>query len=279
MKNLLILFLLIGQIVLGQDSKQPVVRNKKGSFYIYWGWNRSVYTKSDISFTGDNYNFTLDDVVAKDRQTPFAFNIYFNPKLVSLPQTNFRFAYFLKENLELSLGVDHMKYVMQRYQNVSIDGFINDSGTQYDGVYSKQDFVINEDFLVYEHTDGLNYVNLELRQFKKLFRYKNFQLNHTEGGGFGIMLPKTNSRLLNNFRHDNYHVSGFGLAAIFGLNIEFYQRFFLQGEIKAGYINMPDIRTTQFDADKASQQFSFLQSNILIGVNLNNRRVKSAKSQ
>ena len=242
--------------------------------YVFWGWNRAAFTKSDISFKGDNYNFTLDDVVAKDRQTPFAFKVYFNPKLVSLPQTNFRFAYFLKENLELSFGVDHMKYVMVRYQEVTIDGYINDSGTQYNGVYNNQDFIINEDFLIYEHTDGLNYVNLELRQFKKLFAYKNIKLNHTEGGGAGILLPKTNATLLNNYRHDNYHISGFGLAAIFGLNLEFYQRFFIQSELKVGYINMPDIRTTQFDSDKASQQFSFVQTNICIGVNLNNRKVK-----
>jgi hypothetical protein len=35
--------------------------------------------------------------------------------------------------------------------------------------------------------------------------------------------------------------------------------------MKAGYINMPDIRTTMNVRDKASQHFEFFQYNILFG--------------
>jgi len=56
-------------------QKQPF---SKGSVMAFWGWNRSVYTKSDIHFKGNGYDFQLDDVVAHDRQTPFRTNIYFN---------------------------------------------------------------------------------------------------------------------------------------------------------------------------------------------------------
>ena len=36
----------------------------KGKFYFYWGWNKAQYTNSDLSFKGDDYDFTLYDVAA-----------------------------------------------------------------------------------------------------------------------------------------------------------------------------------------------------------------------
>ena len=36
---------------------------KKGDFYTYWGWNLSWYSKSNISFKGNNYNFKLHKFV------------------------------------------------------------------------------------------------------------------------------------------------------------------------------------------------------------------------
>lgn len=35
--------------------------------------------------------------------------------------------------------------------------------------------------------------------------------------------------------------------------------------MKGGFINMPDIRTTEFKADRAAQHFFFWQGNILFG--------------
>ena len=43
-----------------------------GKFYAYWGWNSSSYSKSNIHFKGNNYDFTLLDIKAKDRQSVFS---------------------------------------------------------------------------------------------------------------------------------------------------------------------------------------------------------------
>lgn len=40
---------------------------KKGKFFISWGGNRESYTKSDIHFKGDDYDFTIHDATAKDK--------------------------------------------------------------------------------------------------------------------------------------------------------------------------------------------------------------------
>ena len=240
---------------------------KKGSMYFYWGWNRGAYTKSDITFTGEDYNFTLYNVVADDRQSRFDPAIYFNPKKVTIPQYNMRIGYFIDEKYDVSFGVDHMKYVMRVNQTTTISGDIANSGTAYDGTYDNADFQIKPDFLLYEHTDGLNYLNFELRRNDQLMGYKKMTLNSVLGGGAGMLMPKTNCTLMNNKRHDAFHIAGFGAGIVAGLKVEFNNRFYIMSEVKGSYINMPDVRTTQFKADRAKQHFCFIEADVVFGVN------------
>jgi len=144
----------------GKDGPREKRRNK-GKLYAFWGWNRAHYTNSDIHFTGDTYDFTLNSVVGEDRQTSFSFEEYFNPTNLTGPQTNVRVGYFFADHWDVAIGLDHMKYVMQQNQTVKIDGTIADSGTDFDGVYHDDDIVLTEDSLTFEHTDGLNYAFLE----------------------------------------------------------------------------------------------------------------------
>ena len=243
--------------------------NQKGKLYVYWGWNRGWYTTSDISFRGTDYDFNLNQVVAKDRQTPFSLNAYLNPILITIPQYNFRIGYFISKNYDISFGVDHMKYVVQSDQTVKISGYISSTETEYDGEYDNDDIIIEEGFLNFEHTDGLNFLNVEFRRFDNIFDFNKVKINLTEGFGLGALMPKTNSTLLNNERHDDFHLAGYGISAVVAINISFFEVFFIQSELKGGYINMPDIRTTMDKADRASQSFLFSQLNIVFGVSFN----------
>lgn len=104
-----------------------------------------------------------------------------------------------------------MKYVMKQNQTVKINGYITGTGTSYDGEYNSQDKVLTEDFLTFEHTDGLNYVTVELSRvddISKLFGIHNtdiFQLNLTEGLGIGMLYPRSNTKLLNKERYDELY--------------------------------------------------------------------------
>lgn len=269
----------------------PVIPEKytahnKGKFYVFWGGNRETYSNSDIRFTGNNYNFVVHNAQAQDK--PKGYHIdYVNPARMTIPQTNFRMGYFISDHYNISIGVDHMKYVFNQAQIAKVSGTINlpatDSGSLYNGVYNNTpvDFYSNYSsndidtpppFLTFEHTDGLNYINSEISRVddisSKLFKSWNsdkIQINLTEGVGAGILLPKTNTRLLGKERYDEFHVSGFGISAKAGLNFTFFKHFFVQTEVKGGYIEMNNIRTTQFKSDKAAQNFWFLQSMIAVG--------------
>lgn len=248
--------------------------NNKGKVFVFWGGNGTHFSKSDIRFRGENYDFTIYDVAA--RHKPKGFHIdYFNPIRMTIPQTNFKLGYFISNNYYISVGVDHMKYVMTQNEKVKISGYINlptsEDGAAFNGNYNQDIITLTEEFLTFEHTDGLNYVNVEVARFddfSKWFGIQNtdkFQVNFTEGLGIGALYPKTNTQLLGKERYDQFHWSGYGVSAKAGLNLTFFKHFFILIEVKGGYINMQDIRTTQSKRDKASQSFFYLERELAIG--------------
>ncbi|MBC7439978.1 MAG: hypothetical protein H7250_08355 [Flavobacterium sp.] len=263
----------------GQENKNNSLKSKftahnKGKFFVSWGGNREKYSKSDVRFWGKDYDFTINNMVAHDK--PKGYHIdYINPARMTIPQTNFRIGYFLNDHYSIAIGVDHMKYVMSQNQFANVQGNINlplsDPGSVYNGTYNNIPVQMTEPFLQYEHTDGLNYVNTEFSRhddISSLFKIKNtdkIQINLTEGIGAGVLFPKTNTTILRKNRHDDYHVSGYGISLKTGINFTFFKYFYLQGELKGGYINMPDIRTTESSNDRASQEFFYLQRIISIG--------------
>lgn len=259
-----------------QDIIEPIrfTATNKGKFFLGWGGNRAAFTTSDIHFKGEDYEFIIKDAIAKDK--PKGWHIdYINPARITIPQTNFKIGYFISNKYSVSLGMDHMKYVMENNNHRVVDGYINlpsdDVGAVFNAVYDQQNMLISEEFLLFEHTDGLNYLYLEFARhddISSLFNIQNtdrFQVNVTEGVGAGILYPKTNTTLFDRERYDEFHVSGYGLSVGAGLNLTFFKHFFVQGDLKGGYINMANIRTTKNPNEGASQYFFFGESIFSLG--------------
>lgn len=273
------LFTFTTQLSLAQLQISQPQKSKKGKLYLYWGWNRDWFSKSNITFKGKDHDFVLKNVIADDRQSGFSFEYYFNPKKLTIPQYNFRAGYFINNNWDISFGFDHMKYVVRTNQVATISGFINHSQSNYDGQYSNDPIVIAEDFLKFEHTNGLNYPHVDIRRTEKIAGNYPVTINFITGAGLGILYPKTNTILFNKDEYDEFHISGYGINAIAGLQLNFFDRFFVQGEFKEGFINMPDIRTSVSDTEKAKQSFFFSQLNIVFGgmINLSGKSKSSKK--
>jgi opacity protein-like surface antigen len=232
---------------------------------IYWGWNRSTYSQSDIHFTGVDHDFTLRNVNATDLQTDVTvkdiYTYYLSPTGMTIPQTNLRLAYQLDANSALALNLDHMKYVVTQDQSVPIEG-------QILGVNQSGDQVIRDNWLNYEHTDGLNIVSLEYEKQRKVdwfgsnHRAKLFALV-----GLGIVIPKSNvtMRMINQGRNDEFHVAGYSAAIGGGLEVDVYKDVFFRTAYKYGYVNLPDVLTSG-RGDKASQKFTFQELLIAVGM-------------
>ncbi|MDV7188019.1 hypothetical protein R3X25_12065 [Lutibacter sp. TH_r2] len=275
MKKIVVAFCMLASIVVFSQNKEKNpyrdVETNKGKFFFYWGWNRANYSTSDITFEGDGYKFSLENVKADDKPKPFGI-YYFKPDELTIPQTNMRFGYYFHDNYYVTLGVDHMKYVMRNNQSVNYNGNLP-VGSE---IYTSSGSIINldEDFLTFEHTDGLNYVNVEINRSDVVdewikLKTKNIDINLIEGFGVGVLYPKTNTKLLGKERYDEFHVSGYGISGHVGLNLTFFKHFFIQSNMKFGYIKMNDIRTTASSTDSAKQDFTFFENMYVFGYKFN----------
>ncbi len=254
---------------MAQDKKPASETTMKGKFYFYWGYNRETYTKSNIHFKGDNFNFTVKKAVALDRQSPLALDPYLKIDQITIPQYNYRFGYYINDKYNLSLGWDHMKYVMVQDQIAKVSGTIKGTGTPYDRTYNNEDVKLAGDFLQFEHTDGLNYLNAEINRVDPVFAYRKFLIKSTFGLGTGLVCPRTRAVVLNNDVNDQWHISGFGVSAKAGLNLSINNHFFVQCELKTGFIDMPSIVVEAHSKDRAKQNFGFVQGNVVIGYQFN----------
>jgi hypothetical protein len=262
-------FFSINTFAQNDTIKEKYTAHNKGKFTISWGGNRGKYTESDIHFMGDDYNFLVHNAVAHDKPKGWQMD-YIIPSRMTIPQTNFKFGYFVTDKYSVSIGVDHMKYVMTQNQTANITGLI-DGNPPFNGGYNATPTVLTKEFLMFEHTDGLNYIYSEFARQDDIshwFGIKNtdkFQVNINEGFGLGFLYPKTNTTLLGKERYDEFHVSGYGTSIKAGINLTFFKYFTIEGVLKGGYINMQDIRTTQSKSDSASQSFFFGETIIAFG--------------
>jgi hypothetical protein len=269
-----ILFLFVSFNSFAQNDsikKERYTAHNKGKFTISWGGNRGYFTDSDITFKGNDYNFTVEN--AKSHDKPKGWHVdYITPGRMTIPQTNFKLGYFISDKYIVFVGVDHMKYVMTQGQTANVTGEIsNQSNPDFNKSYNGTATVMTEDFLMFEHTDGLNYVYTEIARQDDISSWfgiintDKLQININEGVGIGALYPKTNTTLMGQERHDAFHVSGFGTSIKAGINFTIFKYFTIEGTLKGGYINMPDIRTTKSSSDTASQHFFFGETIISFG--------------
>ncbi len=245
--------------------------NRKGTWYFSWGYNRSSYANSDIHFVGPNYDFTLANVVAKDFPTPFSeIKTYFDPGLLSIPQFNFHLGYFINDKWAVSIGWDHMKYVMVNNQPSTISGFINaqvsnpaiEVNPNYVGTFQNTPFTINStDFLTFEHTDGFNYASVEVENYHPIWkgRKKSLQLDWLNGVGLGLIVPRSDVRLFTVGANHFWNVAGAGGSVKTGLRLNFSKLLYFEAVAKVGTTCLWDIRTTGRKVDHAEQSISYIE--------------------
>lgn len=255
--------------------KNQRTESNKGKFFVHWGYNFSSYNKSDIHFKGTGYDFTLHNVKAGDRPTKLSLD-YLNPARITIPQFNFHFGYFFKDNYSISLGWDHMKYVMDIPQRVKITGFIEDHVSEPGiptgdkaGVYNGEYIEVDADMLTFEHTDGYNFASVGIERYDDiLVNHKGKQVLTMETGvDVGLIVPRSDVRFFGEGKNHYWNIAGYGASAKAGVQYRFWKGMYFQGSYKIGNTQMNSIRTTgRRGIDNAKQNIWFFENYWVLGV-------------
>jgi hypothetical protein len=248
--------------------------SRKGDFTASWGYNVSWYGKSDIRFRGPNYDFTLKNVVAHDRQSKFGRD-FLNPSRISIPQYNLRFGYYISDKYSISIGWDHMKYVVDIPQRVQVFGVIGETISSpaiptgsYAGNYNGETIDLKADMLRYEHTDGFNYLSSELQRDDDIWVSKSRKrtLTMETGAGLGMFIPRSDVHLFGVGANHYWNVAGYGFSVKAGLKYFITRGLYLQNSTKFGFSNLTEVYTTgRNDLDKASQKINYMENYTILG--------------
>ncbi len=233
-------FLLLHACLFAQTGEnKPEQKKGKGTFYFIWGYNKDWFSKSDLHFVDhitDNYDFTLYGVKADDR---IGLSKIFNND-ISIPQYVYRFGYYFndKHNLGIELNFDHAKYIMIQDQRVHIKGNIH-------GETMDKDTILQPDFLKFEHTNGANFMMVNLLKRTKFFQSKNQKhvLNYVLKPGVGIVIPKTDVTLFGTRRDNVFHIAGYIMGLDGELRYEFGKHLFAETGFKGCFANYTNVLT------------------------------------
>lgn len=237
---LLILSIFSFPSVFAQNPSGAEAKPKeKGSFYFTWGYNKDWFSKSDLHFESDgedNYSFTLYDVTAKDLpKVDHAFDVN-----LSIPQYVYRFGYYFgkNKNLGIELAFDHAKYIMVQNQTAHVKGTIH-------GEYMDKDTVLGVSFVKFEHTNGANFLMLNLMKRHQFLASKNnhHRLQGVMKPGLGIVIPQSDVSLFGHRQNNYYHIAGYIFGLDLELRYEFRKHIFVETGFKGTFANYTNVLT------------------------------------
>lgn len=241
----------------------------KGSFYFAWGYNKDWYSKSDIHLknttgeynpvTGKNdyYDFTIYDVEAVDRPD---FKKILKTDL-TIPQYVYRLGYFFndKRDLGIEINFDHAKYVMIDNQTRHVKGNIH-------GRMIDKDTLVDPNFLKFEHTDGANFLMLNMMKRQRLFVTTNKKLwfSAIVKAGAGIVIPRTDITLFGQRSNNPFHVAGYVTGIETGLRIDAFKHLYLEYTGKGVFANYTNVLGV--GSGKVNHHFFAFENILCLGV-------------
>lgn len=258
MRRLFLFLILVGSVI----SANAWPKAKFSGMYLQWGYNRDVYSRSDLHFSnGDQYNFTIHQAKAVDQ--PDFRGFWETPLDITIPQNSYRIGFYLNadHSSALEINFDHAKYVVNDEQYLRVSGQIH-------GEPIDQDTIIYRHFVHFEHTNGANFYHINYVRQKFLIEGKNFgKLSYVLKGGAGVVVPRSDVTIMDHRLDNKYHVAGYIVSAEAGLRYYPWRNFFLELNAKGGFANYLNVLTVE--GGKAHHHFWYGEMIGLIGYDLN----------
>jgi len=250
------------------QRKTKLNTNGKGTLFGNIGYNRSVYSSSDVNFSSTNYEFVAKGMSFSDNEEEVGIGKYFNS---SSPQFNFHLGFFVANKWAITLGMDRLNYFSRANQNITLDGaFSPDAHSDFSGPYQNEEVVLNRNQLYLQQNGGVNYVRVGLLRVDQLYKSRKaeFAINTIAGVSIGALFSGLD------YTFDDYTVqnvtslSGFGVSGHLGLRLDLFQHVFLQMSVSGGLLNQGNIQLTTSSTAMASHKMGYISPEISVGFNV-----------
>ena len=247
--NFLIIFSLNRSIA--QQNKKS---SKKVTAYFSWGYNRESYSNSDIHFKNTstaNFDFVLLDAAAHDKPGFTDGLQKFLSTDLTIPQYNFHIGCLFnnKRKLGIELSWDHLKYVVNDNATMHIKGQIN--GNAID-----KDTFVTPDFIHLQHTNGNNYLMLNLVKTRQLYKNKYLSFDMLGKVGAGPLVSFSISTILGDRNEGRFRIHGFVAGASLATRICFCKYLFIQPSFQYAFANYLSTELGKDAVGRATHTFS-----------------------
>lgn len=254
--------LIVSINVFSQSSEYILPPKQKGAFYLTWGYHRNQYSRSTLHFkdvSTDDYDFILYGAKAKDK--PDMGNLFKTP--LTVPQYVLRVGYFFNDEKDLGIEFswDHLKYVVRDNQIMHLKGSIREE-------YYDKDTLVTPDFVHYEHTNGNNYAMLSLvKRYSLIKTAKNeHKLSAVFTAGAGLLIPKTDSNVLNNHNDGPFRYAGFVIGTSAAMRYNIIRYLYIEGSVKGAFVDY--LNDKVYKQGRVHHYFYSLQYVWAAGVNI-----------
>lgn len=237
--------------VAAQDSLRLTKKEKKkGELYFSWGYNRDWYSTSTIHFvntTTDNYDFTFYDAKAHDKPD---MDRYWQPNRLTIPQYDMNIGWMFndKHDLGIEISWNHLKYVVTDNQVMHVKGNIR-------GHYIDKDTLVTPDFVHLQHTNGNNYLMVNLVKRMKFVDWKGIKVSAMGKAGGGILMSYTISTVLGSSDSGHFRYHGWVTGASLGIRIDFLKFLFFETDMQGAFADYTTVELGEDRVGRADHTF------------------------
>jgi len=241
--------MLFGTILLLSFSvdAQQKKKERKGEFYISWGYNTEWYTNSNVHVDqpelGNRYTFK--NISGHDH--PGWDDGIFN-KAISIPQYNYRIGYIFnrEKGLGFEINFDHTKFIFAD-QVAHLQGTLNnqpaDQNVNFNG----------DNGFFYYLNNGANFLLFNIVKRWNVFHSKNekLKIDFLGKAGFGPVIPHVENSFFGQKNDPHFQVGGWNVGVEGALRITAFQYVFLEYTNKLDYARYSGLRIYKGTAKQA----------------------------
>lgn len=241
--------------------------NSKGTFFAQVGYNRSAYTKPNVQFKSNLYEYTLQNVSIKDNEESKSMGQFFSS---SSPQINVKLGYYIGNRWAITAGYNRYNTFFENNQPVGLEGtFSPGSNPIYSGGVNENINLSRDQYNLYQR-QGMNYFAIGLQRNDYLYSSRNdkFGIQTVIGVKFGGLFTKIDYTYEGKTNKAVTSFSGIGASLDVGLKFDFFRYLFLQIGLGGGVLGQNKIKISTNEGETAKQVVGYLSPSLNLGFSI-----------